>query len=112
MVEVKVCIGTSCHLHGSYNVMMSFKQLIEEYNLHDKINLAGRFCTGCCQNGVSVTVNDTEYGVSPETAGSFFRETILPLASEINNQPNFTHKGRGSLPRPFPISIYLIAALC
>ena len=32
MVEVKVCIGTSCHLHGSYNVMMSFKQLIEEYN--------------------------------------------------------------------------------
>ena len=26
MVEVKVCIGTSCHLHGSYNVMMSFKQ--------------------------------------------------------------------------------------
>lgn len=41
MVEVKVCIGTSCHLHGSYNVMMSFKQLIEEYNLHDKINLAG-----------------------------------------------------------------------
>ena len=47
MVEVKVCIGTSCHLHGSYNVMMSFKQLIEEYNLHDKINLAGRFCTGC-----------------------------------------------------------------
>ena len=82
MVEVKVCIGTSCHLHGSYNVMMSFKQLIEEYNLHDKINLAGRFCTGCCQNGVSVTVNDTEYGVSPETAGSVFRETILPLASE------------------------------
>lgn len=82
MVEVKVCIGTSCHLHGSYNVMMSFKQLIEEYNLHDKINLAGRFCTGCCQNGVSVTVNDTEYGVSPEARGSFFRETILPLASE------------------------------
>ena len=68
MVEVKVCIGTSCHLHGSYNVMMSFKQLIEEYNLH--------------QNGGSVTVNDTEYGVSPETAGSFFRETILPLVSE------------------------------
>ena len=82
MVEVKVCIGTSCHLRGSYNVMMSFKQLIEQYNLHDKINLAGQFCTGCCQNGVSVTVNGKEYGVSPETACAFFKETILPLTSD------------------------------
>ncbi len=82
MVEVKVCIGTSCHLRGSYNVMMSFKQLIEHYNLHDKINLAGQCCTGCCQDGVSVTVNGKEYGVSPETAGAFFNETILPLTSD------------------------------
>lgn len=82
MLEVKVCIGTSCHLHGSYNVMMSFKQLIEQYGLHDKISLAGQFCTGNCQNGVSVAVNGTQYGVSPEGASTFFKETILPLAAK------------------------------
>lgn len=82
MLEVKVCIGTSCHLRGSYNVMMSFKQLIEQYGLHDKINLAGQFCTGNCQNGVCVTIGSEGYGVSPESASAFFKEHILPLAEK------------------------------
>jgi NADH:ubiquinone oxidoreductase subunit E len=82
MLEVKVCIGTSCHLRGSYNVLMSFKQLIEQYNLHDKVNLAGQFCTGCCQNGVSVTIGDTNYSVSAENATTFFKDTIMPMVAD------------------------------
>ncbi len=82
MLEVKVCIGTSCHLRGSYNVLMSFKQLIEQYNLHDKVNLAGQFCTGCCQNGVSVTIGDTNYSVSAENATAFFKDTIMPMVAD------------------------------
>lgn len=79
MVSLKVCIGTSCHLKGSYNVMMGFQQLIEHYSLHDKVTLEGQFCSGNCANGVSVCVNGTMYGVSPENARTFFKETVLPL---------------------------------
>ena len=28
MTDVKVCIGTSCNLKGSYNILICFQQLI------------------------------------------------------------------------------------
>ena len=77
MLEIKVCIGTSCHLRGSYNVMVCFQQLIEQYGLHDKINLAGQFCTGNCQKGVCVKVDGELFSVSPETVNDFFAKEIL-----------------------------------
>ena len=78
MVEVLVCIGSSCHLKGSYNVVQTFQQLIEEEKLHDKIELKGQFCMKRCQCAVSVTVDGEVYSVAPENARRFFIETILP----------------------------------
>ena len=83
MLEIKVCIGTSCHLRGSYNVMVCFQQLIEQYGLHDKINLAGQFCPGNCQDGVCVDIGGAVYSVTPETARAFFKNTILPAANAV-----------------------------
>lgn len=77
MTNVKICIGTACHLKGSYNVIMCFQQMVEEYNLHDKVALSAMFCTGNCQRGVCVKVNGTLYSVKPETAQSFFEETVM-----------------------------------
>lgn len=82
MLELSVCIGSSCHLKGSYNVIQIFQQLIEEYNLHDKIDFKATFCMKECQNeGVSVSFNDSKSHVKPETAREFFNTTILPLVS-------------------------------
>jgi len=78
MTEVKICIGTSCHLKGSYNILMSFMNLIEKENLHDQIALASAFCMNNCQNGVCVTVDGQLYSVRPEEADSFFHEHIAP----------------------------------
>jgi len=30
MLEIKICVGSSCHLKGSYNVINEFQHLIEE----------------------------------------------------------------------------------
>lgn len=79
MIELSVCIGSSCHLKGSYNVIRTFEQLIEAQNLHDQLELKAQFCMQQCQNGVSVSVGDKIYSVSPETAKSFFATTIVPL---------------------------------
>lgn len=77
MVEVKVCIGTSCHLNGSYNVVQGIQQLVEEYSLHDKIDLEAYFCMKQCQNkGVSITVNEEKFRVEPEQVNAFFLEHI------------------------------------
>lgn len=82
MVEVKICIGTSCHLNGSYNVVQSIQQLLEKYSLHDKVKLEAYFCMKQCNNkGVSITVNGTNFRVEPENARVFFQEQIQSLLS-------------------------------
>jgi len=81
MVELRVCIGSSCHLKGSYNVICAFNELIEEERLHDKIDFQGTFCLKeCSRPGVAVTVNGKSYDLAPEDAEAFFRREVLPLA--------------------------------
>ena len=75
-MKVTVCIGSSCHIKGSRQVVEGLQQLIDENNLGDKVELGGTFCLGKCQQGVCVTVDDEFYSVSPETVGEFFNNEI------------------------------------
>lgn len=80
MVELSVCIGSSCHLKGSYNIIQLFQQMIEENRLHDKVDFKANFCMRECQGtGVAVSVNGTAYHIQQETAREFFKDTIMPL---------------------------------
>ena len=72
-MKVTVCIGSSCHIKGSRQVVEQFQQLI---GLKEKVDLGGTFCMGKCQQGVCVTVDDQFYSVSPETAEEFFNTNI------------------------------------
>lgn len=82
MTEIQVCIGTSCHLNGSYNVVQTFQHLIEENGLHDKVEIKAYFCMKKCGNkGVSVSVDGDCYRIEPENAYQFFQDTILEKVS-------------------------------
>lgn len=76
-MKITVCIGSSCHLKGSRQVVEELQHLISENNLKDKINLCGTFCMGNCQNGVCVTLDDTPFSLTPETTKSFFENEVL-----------------------------------
>ena len=76
MVNVTICIGSSCHLKGSRKVVEKLQQIISEKGLKDKVELSGTFCMGRCQEGVCVTVNDEFYSVSPETTKAFFEKEL------------------------------------
>jgi NADH:ubiquinone oxidoreductase subunit E len=79
MLELSVCIGSSCHIKGAYNVIQAFQQIIEERGLHDRINLKSDFCMKQCRHsGVAVLVNGEEHHVSPEVSGEFFNTWIMP----------------------------------
>lgn len=79
MINLSVCIGSACHVRGSYNVINTFQQIIEEYKLSDKVELKAVFCLGHCTDAVSVKVDDGEvYSVSGTTARKFFEAQILP----------------------------------
>ena len=76
-MKVTVCIGSSCHLKGSRQVVERLQQLISENNLGDKVELGGTFCLGNCQKGVCVTLDEEFYSLSPETTKEFFEKEVL-----------------------------------
>lgn len=75
-MKVTVCIGSSCHIKGSRQVVEQLQYLIAENKLGDKVELGGTFCMGKCQQGVCVTVDDTFHSVTPETVEEFFNKNI------------------------------------
>ena len=84
MVNIRICVGTSCHLNGARNVLASFQHLIEVNKLHDKVKLEAAFCDERCdKSGVSVSVDGTPYRVEADKAHEFFRNTVIPLT--VNN---------------------------
>ncbi len=79
-MKITICIGSSCHLKGSRQVVDRLQYLIGQNNLKDKVELAGTFCMGQCQKGVCVTVDGAFHSVSPDTVNEFFETEVLPKA--------------------------------
>lgn len=75
-MKITVCIGSSCHIKGSRQVVGQLQKLIADNNLGDKVELGGTFCMGNCQKGVCVTVDDAFYSVTPETVEEFFQTNV------------------------------------
>lgn len=80
-MKVTICIGSSCHLKGSRQVVERLQALVNEHNLSDQVELAGTFCMNKCQTGVNVTVDNECFSVSPETVENFFHDSILAKLS-------------------------------
>lgn len=84
MLIVQICVGSSCHLKGSAEIVELFEKSIEEYGLQDEIVLVGSFCIGKCNRmGVTVQVNDDIHvGITKESFKEFFTEHILKAVKE------------------------------
>jgi NADH:ubiquinone oxidoreductase subunit E len=78
MITLSVCVGSACHIKGSYNILNTFQQAIEEYSLSDRVELKAVFCLGHCTESVSVKIDDSEvYSVSGITARRFFENEVM-----------------------------------
>ncbi len=75
-MKVTVCIGSSCHIKGSRQVVESLQSLINNNNLGDKVELGGTFCLGKCQQGVCVMVDEEFHSVTPANVDEFFKNEI------------------------------------
>lgn len=84
-MKINVCIGSACHIKGSYNIIHSFQQLIEEHGLTETTEICAVFCLGHCTQSVSVQLDDGEvYDVSSATVREFFQQHILPTAGKVS----------------------------
>ena len=80
-MKVAVCVGSSCHLRGSYNIIELLKQRLEERGMTDQVDLRAAFCVGKCTDGVSIQVDDEIIcGVSADNFDEIFEKYILKQA--------------------------------
>ena len=79
-MKITACVGSSCHLKGSRQVILKIQELIRENHLEDKVEFAGTFCMGKCQQGVCVNVDEEFHSVTPQSVDDFFKTAILTRA--------------------------------
>ncbi len=82
---VQICVGSSCHIKGSGEIVELLQNAVNENHLDNDVTLAGSFCTGKCNRvGVTVTVDDEICtGITKDNFNEFFEEKILrPIKSE------------------------------
>ncbi|WP_458863193.1 (2Fe-2S) ferredoxin domain-containing protein [Acidaminobacterium chupaoyuni] len=78
MKTIQVCIGSSCHVKGSYHVKSIFEEKIRENHLEDSVELKVAFCLGNCSDGVSVRIDGQPIsGVTRENAAEIFDRYLL-----------------------------------
>ena len=79
MLFVQICVGSSCHLKGSSEIVELFEKAVEEHQIQDEVVLSGSFCIGKCNRvGVTVQVNDDIHvGVTKENFREFFKINVL-----------------------------------
>lgn len=79
MLVVQICVGSSCHLKGSQQIVELMQKAVEEYNLDGEVVLVGSFCVGKCnREGVTVQVDDDVHvGITPQNFKEFFTNNIL-----------------------------------
>ncbi|MBR7116400.1 MAG: (2Fe-2S) ferredoxin domain-containing protein [Clostridia bacterium] len=81
MVIVQICVGSSCHIKGSQDIVELLEKAVAEHHIEDEVILTGSFCIGKCNRvGVTVQVNDDVHvGVTIENFSEFFKNNILAL---------------------------------
>lgn len=81
MLFVQVCVGSSCHIKGSADIVELLEKAVDEYHLEDEVVLSGSFCIGKCNRiGVTIQVNDDVFvGVTRENFKEFFTKNILDV---------------------------------
>ena len=81
---IQVCVGSSCHLKGSAEIVELFQKAVEENHLENEITLAGSFCIGKCNRiGVTVQVDDDIHtGITKENFKEFFKENVLDVINK------------------------------
>lgn len=68
-IPVSVCVGTSCFLNGSQEVLKGLMEYVEAQGLEEEVNLGATFCMEKCGKGPSVHIG-----------GQVIEHCTLPMA--------------------------------
>jgi NADH:ubiquinone oxidoreductase subunit E len=72
VIEIVVCVGSSCHVRGARGIIERYSELIAERGLSERVLLKGCFCMDRCTEGVNIKIGD-----------DFFRAASLAEAQQL-----------------------------
>lgn len=90
MITIKICVGSSCHLKGSPEVIEELKAIIKKYDVEDLVELQASFCLESCSQAVSIKIEGFDnqainkeamvlHNVNKENAEELFVENVYSL---------------------------------
>lgn len=82
-MKLLVCVGSSCHLKGSYNVIQKMKEILKKYDVEDMVELGASFCLGDCAKGVTLAADEILlHHVNEDNAEDIFVAEVYPLLTK------------------------------
>jgi NADH-quinone oxidoreductase subunit G len=75
-VEINVCVGTSCFLRGSQEILSGMTHKMDQEGWKHRIDLKATFCSENCSHGPTVTVGETK----------IHKATMALVIEEVENQ--------------------------
>lgn len=85
-----ICMGSACHQNGVYEVLPQLQQLIQEYDLGDRIELKGAFCLGVCARAMVLKLDDTLItDVNIQNVEQKFLHEVVNRLKGTNSSENF-----------------------
>ena len=76
-MKITICVGSSCHLKGSRQVVEQLQGLLAQHSLQNEVELCGAFCMGNCTRGVSVMIGEVLFSLKQEDVKDFFANEVL-----------------------------------
>ncbi|MBZ4683312.1 MAG: hypothetical protein PWP46_683 [Fusobacteriaceae bacterium] len=84
-MDIFVCMGTSCYIKGSPDIVEILKRKLDNYNGIEniKIHLKGSFCLGPCIEGIVVKVGDKIFkNINKDNIYEKIKYEIIPYIEE------------------------------
>ncbi|MFI4912950.1 MAG: (2Fe-2S) ferredoxin domain-containing protein [Sedimentisphaeraceae bacterium JB056] len=74
IIDVTICMGSSCFSRGNKKTLSFIQEFIVTNGLDGKIKVTGSLCEGKCNCGPHITVNGNRYdNITAETAIDIIR---------------------------------------
>ena len=86
-IEIKVCMGSACHIKGAPKIAQAFDEELRARGLDERVKLMGSFCRKMCIDGVNVEVNNVLY--SHVTVDDVKRLVDIAMGVEVRNIVHF-----------------------
>ncbi len=77
-LDVGVCVGTCCYLHGSYDLLRGLMDRVSQHGLTGKVDLHATFCFENCGHSPNIEIaGNVRSNVTVEEIDKVFQEEIL-----------------------------------